>query len=244
MSELDHIDIRALHRLETDLSTQSIDSFIERIRRHFALTNSVYLCPSFTGHSMTDPYVTSTYRPEWTSHYKEQGYVFIDPVINIGARSTIPLDWSRLPRETKEVKRLFGEAKDAGVGHQGLTIPVHGPTAGHWALFIATSNETDILWDGRRHELIKDLLLIAHYVHQRAYELHMPAAVLDLNAITRREIEALQCAAEGLNLDATAISMRVSTTTVRAHLDLARHKLQALSRIHAVSKAMRAGLIH
>jgi len=125
-----------------------------------------------------------------------------------------------------------------------LTIPVHGPTNGHWALFIATSNETDTMWDGRRHELIKDLLLIAHYVHHRAYELHMPAAPFDFDAITRREIEALQCAAEGHNIDSTAILMRISTTTVRAHLDSARHKLQALNRIHAVSKAMRAGLIH
>jgi DNA-binding CsgD family transcriptional regulator len=244
MSQIDKIDTRALHRLDTDLSTQSIESFIERIRQHFELTNCVYHCPSFAGHSLADPYVTTTYQPEWTSHYRGQGYVSIDPVVNIGARSMVPFDWNRLARETKEVKRLFGEAKDGGVGHQGLTIPVRGPTNGHWALFTATSNESDSVWGGRRHELIKDLLLIAHSVHQRAYDLHTPATLLNLNVITRREIEALQFAAERQTLDTTAISMRISTTTARAHLDSARHKLQALNRVHAVTKAMRAGLIH
>ena len=38
-------------------------------------------------------------------------------------------------------------------------------------------------------------------------------------------------------------AMRISLETVKAHLDSARDKLQALNRIHAVAKALRAGLI-
>jgi DNA-binding CsgD family transcriptional regulator len=37
--------------------------------------------------------------------------------------------------------------------------------------------------------------------------------------------------------------MRISAETVKAHLDSARYKLQALNRVHAVTKAIRAGLI-
>jgi DNA-binding CsgD family transcriptional regulator len=141
------------------------------------------------------------------------------------------------------VQRLFSEASAAGVGRQGLTIPVRGPTNGLWALFTVTSDESDADWSSRRHELMRDLVHVAHYVHQRAYELHAEDAPIDLNAITKREIEALEWSAEGKSISDIAILMRISSETVKAHLDSARFKLQALNRVHAVSKAIRGGLI-
>ena len=156
----------------------------------------------------------------------------------------LPVDWARLPRVDKKVQRLFGEAKEAGVGQQGLTIPVRGPANGLWALFSVTSNESDPAWSGRRYELMRDLVHVAHYVHHRAYNLHVEEVQVDLNAITKREIEALKWSAEGKNVEDIAILMRISAETVKAHLDSARYKLQALNRVHAVTKALRAGLIH
>lgn len=244
MSSLDRLDARTLLRLEADLSHHTLDEFVERIRRHFGLANSVYLCPSFPGRSLADPFFTATYSAEWVAHYRTQRYASIDPVINIDAGSVLPLDWARLPRRDKKVRRLFGEASDAGVGRQGWTIPVRGPTNGLWALFVATSDESDGEWGARRVELMRDIVLVAYYMHERAYELHAREAPLDLNAITRREIEALEWAAEGKSVEDTAVLMRISAVTVRAHLDSARHKLQALTRVHAIAKAIRAGLIH
>jgi LuxR family quorum-sensing system transcriptional regulator SinR len=162
MPSLDEVDLNRLLQLETDLTGQSLDSFVEYIRRRYELANSVYLCPSFRGRSLADPFITTTYSAEWAEHYKAQRYTSIDPVINVGARSLLPVDWARLPRGDEKVRRLFGEAKDAGVGHQGLTIPVRGPTNGLWALFIATSCESDIEWAGRRYELVRDLVHVAN----------------------------------------------------------------------------------
>jgi len=244
MSSLDRLDARTLLRLEADLSPQSLDEFVELMRRRYGLANSVYLCPSFPGRSVADPFFTATYSAEWIAHYRTQRYASIDPVIKIGIRSVLPLDWARLPRRDKKVRRLFGEARDAGVGRQGVTIPVRGPTNGLWALFVATSNESDSEWGARRFELMRDLVLVAYYAHQRAYELHAREAPLDLNAITRREMEALEWAAEGKSVEDAALLMRISAVTVRAHLDSARHKLQALTRVQAIAKAIRAGLIH
>ncbi|WOJ91369.1 LuxR family transcriptional regulator [Methylocapsa polymorpha] len=244
MSCLDDVDVRTLLRLETNLTDQSLDGFIEQIRQRFSLTNSVYFCPSFRGRSLADPFVTTTYSAGWIEHYKAQRYASIDPVISIGARSVHAVDWAHLPRGDAKVRRLFSEAKEAGVGCQGLTIPVRGPTDGLWALFVATSSESDSEWAGRRHELVKDLTLVAYYAHQRAYELHEMGPTVDLNVVTKIEIEALEWAAAGKSVDETAISMRISTSAVRAHLDSARHKLQALNHVHAVTKAIRAGLIN
>ncbi len=240
---LDNVDVRKLLDLESDLTDQTLDEFIDFIRQHYSLANIAYVCPSFRGRSLQEPFMAVTYSDAWVEHYIAQGYTSIDPVVNVGARSLLPVDWSRLPRHDKKVQRMFGEAKDSGIGAQGLTIPVRGPTNGLWALFIATSNESDHDWQSRRFELIKDLVHVAYYVHQRAYEVHVEETPVDLNAITKREVEALEWSAEGKSVADIAILMRISVETVKAHLDSARFKLQALNRTHAVTKAIRSGLI-
>lgn len=243
MAGLENIDVRTLLQLEADLSDKTLDEFIELIRQHYGLANIAYVCPSFRGRSLADPFLAVTYSDAWVEHYKTEGYQLIDPVHTIGARSLLPVDWARLPRMEKKVQRLFGDAKDAGVGQQGLTIPVRGPANGIWALFSVTSNESDHDWVARRFELLKDLVHVAHFVHQRAYEVHVEESPIDLNAITKREIEALEWSAEGKSVADIAVLMRISAETVKAHLDSARYKLQALNRTHAVTKAIRAGLI-
>jgi len=243
MSSLDDINVRTLLQLEAELTDQTLDGFIEQIRRHFGLANSVYFCPSFPGRSLAAPFFMTTYTAEWTEYYLAQRYISIDPVVCIGAHATHPVDWATLPRENEQVRRMFCEAKEAGVGRHGLTFPIRGPVHGLWALFTVTSNESDVEWAGRRHRIMKDLMLVAHYVHQGAHKLHGEEMPVDLNAITKREIEALEWAAEGKDLVDIAIVMRISAAAVMAHLDSARHKLHAVNRIHAVTKAIREGLI-
>jgi DNA-binding CsgD family transcriptional regulator len=243
MPSLDDISVRMLLELDTDLTDQTLDGFIAQIRRHFGLAHSAYFCASFPGRSLAAPFFTGTYSRSWTDHYMAQRYVSIDPVINIGARTAHPVDWAHLPRDDDKVRRLFGEAVEAGVGRNGLTFPIRGPRHGHWALFIATSSESDAEWALRRRDLLKGLMLIANYVHQRAYDLHGQEAPVDLDAITKREIEALEWIAEGKNIEDTAMMMRISTAAVMAHLDSARHKLHAVNRVHAITKAIREGLI-
>ena len=244
MLPLDRIDVDRLLRLESELNDKSLASFVDEVRRSYDLTNLVYHCPSFPGRSLTDPYLLLTYSEGWVAHYKAQRYVAIDPVFNLGARSVTPLDWNRLPRVGAKVGRLFNEAAEAGVGRQGVTIPVRGPSNGTSALFSATADDSDEQWDDRRHELVRDLVYVAHFVHQHAAAMHGAVEPPpDLNALTRREIEALKWSAEGRTTEEVGAEMGVQTETAKAHLDSARFKLGALNRVHAVAKAIRAGLI-
>ena len=239
------IDIRRLLDLENSLSTASIEDFLHDLREAYGLVNLVYHCPSFPGRSLSDPYLALTYTPEWVEHYKAQGYIAVDPVFNIGARSVTPIDWSRLKKTGKKTIRLFNEAADAGIGRHGITIPARGPNNGIWALFSVTSSDNDRDWEARRYELMRDLVHVAHFIHQRACDLNLPVeSTPDLNAITKREIEALQWSAEGRTTEDIGILMSISTETAKAHLDSVRYKLQALNRVHAVAKAIRAGLIY
>jgi DNA-binding CsgD family transcriptional regulator len=243
MADLDDVDIRTMLQLEDDLNDKTLTGFIAFIREHYGLANVAYLCPSFRGRSVAQPFLAVTYSDAWVEHYTSEGYGQIDPVHTFGARSVLPLDWARLPREHKKVRRMFGEARECGVGRQGLTVPVRGPANGVWALFSVTSHDDDFEWSSRRFELTRDLVHVAHYVHQRAFQLHDADVSVDLDAITKREIEALEWSAEGKTISDIAILMRISPETVKAHLDSARFKLQAINRVHAVTKAIRAGLI-
>ncbi|WOJ90025.1 response regulator [Methylocapsa polymorpha] len=77
-----------------------------------------------------------------------------------------------------------------------------------------------------------------------ANKIHARERPHDLDVVTKREIETLEWAAEGKTVKDTAILMRISAETVKTHLESACHKLKALNRSHAISKAIRAGLIH
>jgi len=240
---ISQIDVRDLMRLDEAPTYDDLVAFIRKTVESYGLRNAVYHSPSFPGRTIEDPFLALTYDAAWVEHYKKSNYVSVDPVFNVGARSVTPIDWATLERNDRKVVKLFGEAQDAGVGHQGLTFPVRGPENGLWALFSVTADDSDRDWRQRRRSLVADLLLVAHYVHQKAYDLHKSGEVLDLNCITRRETEALAWTAEGKTVVDIATLMKISPETVKAHLDSARYKLGALSRVHAVAKAIRFGII-
>lgn len=237
------LEIEKILELDRNIANISLEDLIGKVKRRFDLKNVAYLSPSFPGRSLSHPYQLLTYSDAWVDHYKANRYEMIDPVVKVGTRSLLPLDWAKLPRKNLRVQRLFSESQQFGVGKQGLTIPVRGPVGGIWGSFTATSDESDEEWKARHYELLRDLVHIAHYVHQRAYEMHVKNEMIDLNTITRRESEALSWSAEGKAVEDIGVLMAISPETVKAHLDSARHKLGALNRTHAVAKAIRAGLI-
>lgn len=241
---LSRIDVRQLMSLDQSPTFDGLVELIRTIVESYGLQNAVYHCPAFPGRSLEDPFLALTYEPEWVAHYKKSNYVHVDPVFNVGARSILPVDWSTLDRSDRKVVRLFNESREAGVGAQGVTIPIRGPENGLWALFSVTSNESETEWRGRRRHMLADLVLIAHFIHQKAHQLHKTSETIDLNAITRRETEALAWTAEGKTVADIAALMCISAETVKAHLDSARFKLGALNRVHAVTKALRHGIIH
>ena len=91
---------------------------------------------------------------------------------------------------------------------------------------------------------MRDLVIIAQYVHQRAmtaanvYE--QQASVVQL---APRVLECLRWAAAGKTVQDVSVILNLSERCVRAYLDTARHKLNALNIAHAVSRAMALGMI-
>jgi DNA-binding CsgD family transcriptional regulator len=236
-------DAHELEQLDRGSNVGDFQNVIRKLIEAYGLSNAVYWCPTFRGRALDDPFLVVTYKPDWVDHYIRSNYAAVDPVVNIGARSLLPIDWAKFDRSPRKVQRMFNESRDAGVGAQGLTIPVRGAENGVWGLFSVTSNDKDAEWTRRRRAIISDLVMIANFVHHKAYDLHTLGENIDLNAITKRETEALAWTSEGKSIADIAVLMQISAETVKAHLDSARHKLGALNRVHAVSKAIRHGII-
>jgi DNA-binding CsgD family transcriptional regulator len=238
---LDDIDPAKILLLEKDRSWKSLESIIDLIRQHYALARVVYTCPAFRGQSLAYPPVTLSFGEDAGEGEAEERAPLLsadDPWIRA------PADWASLRRLQNMTDRICDDARKASPWQQGLTIPVRGPTAGVWALFSVMSHESDAEWLRRRYELMRDMVHVAHFVHQYACELQAAESQGNAAALGIRELEALRWAAEGLHAEDIGYAMRLSPETVRAYLDSARYKLKALSQTHAIRKAIGAGLIH
>lgn len=250
MQALDDIGVDRALRLERDFGEQVLDEFLELIRHHLELAQISYAGSVFPGPAMSGVALSLIQGGRCVPSFRDARLVFIEVMLALRVRSAVPLDWAELAKGDPKLRRLFDEARDAGFGRQGLTIPVLGKGNTVCALLNATSDESDGVWDARRLELTRDLMRIAHFVHQRACDHYVERKrgqpgrrKRDAGNLSAREIEALQGAADGREPAEIAGAMRVSSAVVTAYLESARYKLQALNNTHAIITALRAGWI-
>ncbi len=86
-------------------------------------------------------------------------------------------------------------------------------------------------------------------IHARCFALFEAVARIrpgdsgKLPAISRRELECLKLTANGYTSEEIARSLKLSVHTANQYLTAAAQKLNAVSRVHAVAKALRLGLL-
>ncbi len=100
------------------------EEILRLIAESYGMSHVAYLGLQLPMKEQKLPLVQVTYPESWVDRYveQEQGYVKVDPVINTAMKSLLPTDWASLKSESKLVKQLFGEAREFGVGTQGLTF--------------------------------------------------------------------------------------------------------------------------
>ncbi|MBD3679875.1 MAG: LuxR family transcriptional regulator [Rhodobacteraceae bacterium] len=226
-----------LDRLQGVTSREALQAEIARLRDHFEVEHLVYHSVSGAG----EQYAALTYSQDWVSHYVSQGYARIDPVVRGCLRSFEPVDWRALDWTGRQVTGFLDEALDAGVGRQGLSVPIRGP-GGQFALFSVSDRRQDVLWQAHMGRSQRDLLLAAHFVNQRALEID-GRTTLCARALSPREIDALTMLAVGMNRPQAAERLAISEHTLRVYIESARAKLGALNTTHAVASALSQGLL-
>ncbi len=234
--------------------TSKIQSFIERIEavheesqlqtlvEHFCdiygTEHAVYHAVSATG----KPHVTFTYGQDWANQYEQAEYWTDDPVVKAAVLQFGPYDWKRLDWTSRSARVLLGEAIANGVGNQGLTVPIRAPD-GQFAAFTANNIANDDQWDRFKQEHNRDMLLAAHYMHQKWMEFSGLPSNEKLPDLSPRERDVLSMLGVGQSRGQIAERLKISEHTLRVYIDTARHKMGAMNTTHAVALALKSGKI-
>jgi DNA-binding CsgD family transcriptional regulator len=209
---------------------------------NYGLKHVAYLGINIPRIGRTTPFYSATYTSDWCKHYEHSAYVDIDPVVRLGLTGLLPIDWRSFDYSQPQIRRLFGEAEDFGLGRQGLTIPIRG-RGPEVALFSVNSDLPDGEWADLKKQSMRDLQLLAHYFHQMVIRVEGGETPHYEARLSPREKECLQWAASGKTIWETAHILNVSERAVRLYLDVARHKLECLNKTQAVAKAVALGII-
>lgn len=187
-----------------------------------------------------EPYIAVTYPKEWVERYRACGYLKIDPAVQIGLRRLLPIDWSEFGATDPTVARFLGEAQEFGLGRHGISFPIHG-YLGDRALFSVTADFSNREWEWARRTVFRHFPVIASHLHEAV--LRTEGVLRARPHLSRREVECLQWTSEGKTVWECGVILGLSPHTVRCYLESARHKLSASSNTHAVSLALKSGLL-
>ncbi|MCA8883468.1 MAG: LuxR family transcriptional regulator [Rhodobacteraceae bacterium] len=224
--------------LEQATSHSDLQDVVLKLRDLYDVDHVVYHSVNRAG----EQYAALTYDPEWVDRYIEQDYARIDPVVQGCYQRFNPVDWKQLDWSSPRARHFMTEAAEAGVGNQGLSVPIRGPN-GQFALFTACSRASDKTWENYSRSHVSDLILVAHFINQKALEIDNGTDVQKSASLSPREIDTLSLLAMGYSRAQAAESLSISEHTLRVYIESARFKLGAQNTTHAVARAISHGLI-
>jgi len=231
-----------------------LEAFIERLasvktfddlQSLTGVLQDLYQVEHFIYHSVNsagEPYAALTYSLDWVDQYLAEDYGRIDPVVLGCYQRFHPVDWKQLDWSGKVTKKFMFEASDAGVGNQGFSVPIRGPS-GQFALFTVNHRCSDEEWARFTQTHVQDLILIAHYMNQKALEIERGTDRLPGRSLSPRELDALTLLGLGQSRARAADHLSISEHTLRVYIESARFKLGAMNTTHAVALAMAQGKI-
>jgi DNA-binding CsgD family transcriptional regulator len=227
-----------LDRLQTTKSIDELQIWTHELRDWLGVRHILYHTVNQRGEQTG----TFTYSREWAEEYLTNNYKAVDPVVLGALRRNHPMDWKMLDWSSPQARKLLREARRAGIGNQGWSVPIWGPQ-GEFALFVVNHEADDAAWEGWTRRHAKDVLLISHLVHQQAMRIINKEVAEATPDLSPREKEALTLLSLGHSRAQVANQLAISESTLRAYIDSARHKLGAHNTTHAVAQALARGMI-
>ncbi|NVO26605.1 LuxR family transcriptional regulator [Donghicola sp. C2-DW-16] len=233
------VGIKAIFEVIQGIKSQDdLYGVMKMICDHFDVAHAIYFWTNSDG----AVHHVGTYPEAWLTRYLELGYGRQDPVVHACYHSFRPIDWQDLDWSTKAAQAIMTEAVEAGVGPQGLTIPVRGPKA-QYAVFTISDDTCPKAWRTKCAEHMADLLVLTHLLNDCVLEL----GAVERHSLTRplspREVDAMTYLARGYSRAKVAATLEISEHTLRAYIESAREKLGATNTVNAVAKAISHGFI-
>jgi DNA-binding CsgD family transcriptional regulator len=218
------------------------NDLLRNVITEMGLSHVAYAALNLPSIERVRPLVATTYAAEWRKHYRQQGYVNIDPIVRAGLGGVLPIDWAKIRSDDPLVLKFLGEAQEFKLGRMGLSIPIRGKH-GEFALFNVTAEVSSSEWQKRLKFLSRDLMLLAYQFHDWALRVEGIMTDVSLDVLTTREKDCLRWRSQGKTDWEISQLIGISQSTVKFHLESSRTKLGATNTIHAVSKAIVHGLI-
>lgn len=231
---MEHI-LEALEQADT---LEGLQCTTEALRGVLAIDHVAYHWVDSAG----DQYGCGTYSFAWRERYIAQNYLRIDPVV-IGCYQRFhAVDWKQLDWASKAARAFMTEAREYGLGNQGFSVPLRGPN-GQFALFTVNHSCDDDIWHRFTEAHRNELILIAHYLNEKALELEPNRKPDAAQSLSPREVDSMTLLAIGYSRAQVADQLQISEHTLRVYIESARFKLGALNTTHAVARALSRGLI-
>ncbi len=105
---------------------------LKLIAESYGMTHVAYLGLQLPVAEQRLPLGYVTYPKSWIERYVSKEYVKADPVVAASLKSILPTDWSSIKLKSKSQIQIFGEAKEFGIGTQGITFPIRGRGGGNY----------------------------------------------------------------------------------------------------------------
>ncbi|WP_310451527.1 LuxR family transcriptional regulator [Sulfuritalea sp.] len=181
--------------------------------------------------------MTSNFPRPWQERYLKHGYHAIDPTIEHAKTSVLPLIWSSALFD----QALARDARELGFNH-GWTQPLRASNGKFGALTLARSQGA-ISADELEAKLPM-MQWLAQVVHARLFREFLARQRNESSTrLSERELEVLRLASEGGTAGDIAELTGVGERTVNFHIANIISKLGATNKTHAVTLAMRLGLL-
>lgn len=183
-------------------------------------------------------YVFQNYPEEWIAHFSAQRYHLVDPVYRAaeaGAGEFVWTDPEFLQPLSWRQRRILNEAREFGLRH-GRTHGLASMLPRRASASLVTS-EPDMPEDAYSAGKLVNVV-----VHHRAAQMCIASAPR-FAELHRRERQCLELCASGLADAEIARGLSLSVATVRRHIERARVRLGASTRIQAVARAISSGQI-
>lgn len=222
-----------------DLNKNELINNLISISNSFDVKHCAYFALELPQLILSEPFFAATYPDVWIQHYRRANYFEFDPVLHQAATAIMPTDWRSLEINTQEAKQLFRDAAAAGIGDQGLTIPIRGPS-GETAMFSMTAFASDSCWDDFLVKHMASIQLEAHRFHRSVVQAHGISVRAPLSA---REREVIEWLSAGKTHEDVAAILGLSLHTVSTYVRSAKFKLNATNTMHLIAKAIRQKLV-
>ncbi len=182
--------------------------------------------------------VILNYPLDWQKHYFDKNYYLVDPIVTRAPYLHAPCSWDDMKIGGMAEAKFFHEATEAGL-RSGISVPLHGPL-GHVAVVSFASS--------MRQTYMRDVVPSLHAIAARFDVIQTLLSEKRKGGyaaplLTARQCECLKWVAQGKSSWDISHILCISENTVNFHLKGVLQKLETSSRVVAVVKALRLGLI-